>query len=190
MTFHRNEKAELYNKPDWTLFGFANSYDVSKSGNFAILPEPAWYYEDRTDLFFELCHGFWPFSCPPSTVHNKTSRGGGNMPPYMPEYAPEQYERIPYRFARLMLQFRSDEAANIVIARAKHLTTFSRKQGQQEVRNYAKRITLIASLLRCPDQCRVYVCPGQVDIQFDLNPFETYSIYTTYRRKHRKRVEA
>jgi hypothetical protein len=25
---------------------------------------------------------------------------------YMPEYVPEQYERIPYRFARLMLQHR------------------------------------------------------------------------------------
>lgn len=112
------------------------------------------------------------------------------MPLYMSEYVPEQYERIPYRFARLMLEFRSDEAADILIARAKHLTTLSREQGQQEVRNYAKRITLIASLLRCPEQCRVYVRPGQVDIQFDLNPFETYSIYTTYRRKHRKRVEA
>jgi len=77
ITFHRNEKAELYNKPDWTLFGFANFYDVRKSGNLAILPEPAWYYEDPTDLFFELRHGFWAFSCPPSTVDNKTSRGGG-----------------------------------------------------------------------------------------------------------------
>jgi len=108
----------------------------------------------------------------------------------MPEYVAEQYERIPYRLARLMLQLRSDEAVDILIARAKRLTTLSREQGQQEVRNYAKRITLIASLLRCSEQCRVYVCSGQVDIQFDLNPFETYSIYTTYRRKHRKRVEA
>jgi hypothetical protein len=77
ITFHRNEKAKLYNKPDWTLFGFANSCDVRKSGNFAILPKPTWYYEDPTDLFFELRHGFWPFSCPPSAVHNKTSQGGG-----------------------------------------------------------------------------------------------------------------
>ena len=68
------------------------------------------------------------------------------MPLYMPEYVPEQYERISYRFTRLMLQLRSDETADILIARAKHLTTLARDQGQQEVRNYAKCITLIASL--------------------------------------------
>jgi hypothetical protein len=45
-----------------------------------------------------------------------------------------------------MLQLRSDETADILIARAKHLTTLARDQGQQEVRNYAKCITLIASL--------------------------------------------
>jgi hypothetical protein len=43
ITFHRNEKAELYDKPDWTLFGFANSYDIRESGNFAVLPEPTRY---------------------------------------------------------------------------------------------------------------------------------------------------
>ncbi len=53
ITFYRNRKAELYNKPDWTLFGFANSYDVRKSGNFTTLPDSAWYYEDPTELFFD-----------------------------------------------------------------------------------------------------------------------------------------
>ncbi len=53
VTFYRNKKAELYNKPDWTLFGFANSYDVRRSGNFPVLPEAAWYYDDPAELFYD-----------------------------------------------------------------------------------------------------------------------------------------
>lgn len=120
--------------------------------------------------------------------------------PYDPnEYVPQQYERIPYRFAQLLYNHRNeapedrqrrlDKAAGILRNRARHLSTLGREQGQQDVRRYAKRILLVASLMESLPAWDAFIRPGAVDLCFRIDPPQNYRIYTTYRRIHRRRSE-
>ena len=120
--------------------------------------------------------------------------------PYDPdEYVPQQYERIPYRFAQLLCshhsetlgdrQKRLDRAVEMLRHRARHLSTLGREQGQQDVRKYAKRLLLVASLMEGPPMWDAFIRPGAVDLRFLIDPLHSYRIYTTYRRKHSKHSE-
>ena len=51
-TFFRNRNAEERNQPDWTLFGFFDSYS-DKLTDFRPLPEIATYIDDTSDLVFD-----------------------------------------------------------------------------------------------------------------------------------------
>jgi hypothetical protein len=51
-TFYRNEQAEQYQLPDWTLYGFFKGSSANLSW-VRSLPEPAWYLEDPYDRVFD-----------------------------------------------------------------------------------------------------------------------------------------
>ncbi len=51
-TFFRNRESELRNQPDWTLYGFFDSYSP-KVTDFRPLPPIATYIEDPRDLVFD-----------------------------------------------------------------------------------------------------------------------------------------
>jgi hypothetical protein len=51
-TFFRNRNAEQRNQPDWTLYGFFDSYS-DRLADFRPLPEIATYIDDTSDLVFD-----------------------------------------------------------------------------------------------------------------------------------------
>lgn len=54
-TFYRNKKVSQYDRPDWTLYNFADSYS-KKVQDFSSLPEVATYIENSSDLVFDLSY--------------------------------------------------------------------------------------------------------------------------------------
>jgi hypothetical protein len=119
------------------------------------------------------------------------------MPFDVEAYVPQDYELIPHRFAILLRnhpgepqqdqQRRRSEAAEILRQRAKHLTTLGREQGQQSVREYARYLRKVVSLMQGPLQWDAWIFPGRVDLFFRVDPLNTrYRIYTTHRRVHRR----
>lgn len=52
-TFFRHKKSEEFNAPDWTLYGFFDSYS-EKLKDFRPLPEVASYIENPSDLIFDF----------------------------------------------------------------------------------------------------------------------------------------
>jgi hypothetical protein len=54
-TFYKNKNASRFNKPDWSLYAFADSYS-DKIKDFQPLPKVATYIEDSSALVFDLSY--------------------------------------------------------------------------------------------------------------------------------------
>ena len=101
------------------------------------------------------------------------------------EYIPS-YQVLPLSFRRAISPASREYAAatRILRARAAHLSSLSREQGQQEVREYRRKLIRIADLL--DSGCRAFFLLGNpIYISFpDIDENVGYTIFAQVPRNH------